>query len=239
MKHTPINNISAFTIFRITPNAIFNLLKTIALLFKEIRRRLYSDTTFYIIRRDLKIHADMFMPKIKLKLRELRKDDVPKLINIYKKRLTSQEILERIRIFRMINSGIQTPYVVVTDDDSPCHLAWLIDSRENEKLKSFFYGAIAPLADNQVLFEFVYTVEKYRGFNIQVWRSQKFVKKSVAMGARWAIGYIRSTNEISLKNARKNAFEPYMIRTDQWRFFRFKMNFESLFPDSPDSNDVK
>ena len=238
MKHTPIN-ISVFAIFRITPNAIFNLFKIIALLFKEIRRRLYSNTIYYIIRRDLTVHVDMFVPKIKLKLRELRKDDVPKLINIYEERLTTQEILERIRILRMINSGIQTPYVVVTDDDHPCHLAWLIDSRENEKLKSFFCGAIHPLADNQVLYEFVFTLEKYRGLNIQVWRSLKFVEKSVAMGARWAIGYIRSTNEISLKNAQKNAFEPYMIRTDKWRFFRLKMNFKSLSPNNPDSNDVK
>ena len=76
MKHTPIN-ISVFAIFRISPNAIFNLFKMIALLFKEIRRRLYSNTIFYIIHRDLTVHVDMFVPKIKLKLRELRKDDVP------------------------------------------------------------------------------------------------------------------------------------------------------------------
>jgi hypothetical protein len=118
-------------------------------------------------------------------------------------------------------------------------LAWLIDSRENKKLKSFFNGAITPLADNEVLYELVFTLEKYRGLNIQVWRSLKFVEKSVAMGARWAIGYIRSTNEISLKNAQKNAFEAYMIRTDKWRFFRLNMNFKSLSPNSPDSNDVK
>jgi len=88
MKHTPIN-ISVFAIFRITPNAIFNLFKTITLLFNELRRRLYSNEIFYIIRRDLTIHVDMFVPKIKLKLRELRKDDVPKLINIYEERLTT------------------------------------------------------------------------------------------------------------------------------------------------------
>jgi hypothetical protein len=238
MKHTPIN-ISVFAIFRISPNAIFNLFKMIALLFKEIRRRLYSNTIFYIIRRDLTVHVDMFVPKIKLKLRELRKDDVPKFINIYEQRLTNREILDRIRILRMINSGIQTPYVVVTNDDQPCHLAWLIDSRENEKLKSFFNGTITPLADNEVLYELVFTLEKYRGLNIQVWRSLIFVEKSVAMGARWAIGYIRSTNEISLKNARKNAFEPYAIRTDKWRIFRCKTNFEVLSPEDPDSIDVK
>jgi len=229
MEHTPIN-ISVFAVFRFTPSGIFNLFKIIVLLFKEIKRRFYSDTIYYGLRRDLTVHVDIPAPKIKLSLRELRKDDVPELINIFEQRLTSQELWERIRILRMINSGIQTPYVVVTDDDKPCHLAWLIDSGENEKLKSFFHGTIPPLAESEVLFEFVFTSEKYRGLGIQVWRSLRFVEKGAAMGARWALGFIRSTNEISLKNARKNAFEAYMIKTDKWRMFSCKMDFNSLPP---------
>jgi hypothetical protein len=237
MKHTPIN-VSVFAIFGFTPNGIFNLFKIIVLFFKEIKRRLYSNIIFYVLRRDLRIHVDMPAMKINVSLRELRKDDVPKLINIYEQRLTSQGLWERIRILRMINSGIQTPYVIVTDDDKPCHIAWLIDSAENEKLESFFHGGIAPLADDEVLFEFAFTLEKYRGLGIQVWGGRRFVGKGAAMGARWALAFIRSTNETSLKNAR-NTFKAYMIRTDKWRMFRCRRDFKSLPPNFPYTIHVK
>lgn len=209
---------------------IINIFKIIFLLFQEIRRRLYSDTIYYVLRRDLTTNADIPEPKIHLTLRKLRQEDIPKLFNVYTQGLSIKEIWERIRILRMIKSGIKTPYVAVTNDNEPCHIAWLIDSGENEKLQSFFHGAIKPLASDEVLFEYVFTLEAYRGLGIQPWRSLKFTEKSAELGARWALGYMKSTNESSLKNARRNAFEPYMIRTDKWRLFHRKTEFKLLNP---------
>ena len=209
-----------------------NIFKIIFLSFQEIRRRLFSDTAYYVLRRDLTTKANILEPKIPLTLRKLRQEDIPKLFNVFAHGLSTKEIWERIRILRMIKSGIKTPYVAVTDNDEPCHIAWLIDSGENEKLLSFFHGAIKPLASDEVLFEYVFTLEEYRGLGIQLWRSLKFTEKSAELGARWALGYVKSTNESSLKNARRNAFEPYMIRTDKWRLFYRKTEFKLLNTDA-------
>ena len=230
MKITPAG-VSGLSLFRLTPSAAVNACKIVLLILHEVRRRLYSNTTYYILRRDLSIHVQIPPPRIGLSLRELRTDDIPGLINIHERILTIPELWERIRILNMIHSGIQTPYVAVTGNDEPCHLAWLIDSRSNEKIQSFFKGAVKPLSTHELLFEFVFTLEKYRGLGIQVWRSLKFAEKGAAMGAKWALGYIKKTNKTSLKNAQKNAFQPYMIRFDRWRFFHQKTEYKLLEQD--------
>jgi GNAT superfamily N-acetyltransferase len=116
----------------------------------------------------------------------------------------------------------------VTEKDEPCHLAWLIEPRENEKIQSYFQKRVRPLKADEVLFEFIFTLEEYRGLGIQLWRSKKFTDKSAELGARWALGYIKNKNYLSLKNAAMNAFEPYMVRTDKWRLFCCKSEFKLL-----------
>lgn len=231
MKNIPVRA-SVSSIFRFTPFAIVNICKIAFLMLHEMRRRLYSNTVYYVLRRDISDCIQIPSPPISLSLRELREDDIPKLINIHERNLTMQELWERIRILRMVNSGIQTPYVAVTGNDEPCHLAWFIDSGENKNIQSFFDGSIKPLATHEILFEFVFTLEKYRGSGIQVWRSLKFIEKGAKMGAKWALGYIKKSNKASLRNAQKNAFKPYMIRFDQWRFFYHQSEFMLLEHDN-------
>lgn len=203
----------------------------ITLFFQELRRRVYSNRVYQVLRRDLSVDVVASEPLIPLFLKKLRPQDIPGFIDVCKPDLSKEEVWERIRIRNMINSGIQTPYVVVTDNDDPCHIAWLIDSRENEKVKSFFKKRIPPLNADEVLFELVFTLKEYRGLGIQPWRIRKFIDISLHCGARWAWVYIKSTNAVSLKNVAINAFEPYMIRTDKWRFFRCQSEFRLLQED--------
>lgn len=192
------------------------------LLIQELQRRLYSSACYYVIRRDLSLNIEVTPSTLGLSMRRLNPLDIPLLLDIWKPGLSTEGIRERIRIRRMISSGIQTPYVVITKDGRPCHLAWYIDPSENENLLKHFKNRIIPLREGDVLFEFVFTLEEFRGRGIQVWRSLQFTDKAVGEGARWAFGYIKQTNGASLHNARANAFEIYAIRKDQWRFFRCK-----------------
>ncbi len=202
------------------------------LFFQELRRRVYSNRVYQVLRRDFSVDVVAPEPRIPLFLKKLRPQDIPVFIDIWKPDLSKEEVWERIRIRNMIHSGIQTPYVVVTDNDEPCHIAWLIDSRENEKVKSFFKKRIPPLNADEVLFELVFTLKEYRGLGIQPWRIREFIEKSVQSGARWAWVYIKSTNDVSLKNVAINAFELCMIRTDKWRFFRCQSEFILLPEDT-------
>lgn len=192
------------------------------LLFSLVCRRFYSNNEHIVLRCDLSAVVNVPDPAISLRLRELCKEDVPKLLDIWKPGLSTDDIWERIRIRYMFKTGIKTPYVTVTDDDYPCHLAWSIDSEENEKLQRFYHGQIPPLPSDEVLIECVFTLEEYRGLGISPWRSKKMMDKNAQRGAKRSLCFIKKNNYSSLKAAAKNAYEPYMIKIVRWRLFRSK-----------------
>lgn len=200
----------------------------LSVIFKELCRRLYSETKFFILRRDLTGESDIKEPKIALALRPLQDRDIPDLLNLNIPNLSHDGLIERLRISQMIKAGIRTCYVAANTEERICHVAWLIDASENEKFKRFFNSAVKPLAKNEILFEFAFTAEEFRNFGIQRWRIAKFIQMSQERAAKWAFSLIKTTNTLSIKNIEKNGFEKYLARTDKWRFFRRKVSYEPL-----------
>ena len=190
------------------------------LLLNELRRRLYSNTQYYIFRRDVTLPISAHKAKIPVTLRRLHNNDIPKLLNLDEPHLTSNEVLERVRRLRLVKSGIEKCYVVVTPNDTPIGIGWLIDASQNKKIQTFFSGGILPLNDDEILSEGGYTVKSYRGQGIQRWRICEFLRKAMQSEARWVIGYFNFTNFATINTLKKNGFEPYMIRSDKWRLMK-------------------
>jgi len=203
------------------------------LFFAEIRKRLYSDIVYYILRRDLTLPFPQPKTNISLTLRPIQGEDVPKLLSLEAPDLNNAEILERINLLRILKSDIHSCYVVATDDGIPCSMAWLILPAENNKIRHFFKGKILPLTPGEVLFEGVFTLEKYRKFGIQHWRRWQFFEKGVQLGAKWAVTYIHNSNIPSLKSVKRDGYEPYMVRKEKWRFFWRTFTFTKLPPQTP------
>jgi GNAT superfamily N-acetyltransferase len=223
-EYFPCSERDAFS--RRIRNKLNTLSKIIYLLLREFKKRFYSDTCYYVLRRDLSQHVEVPQVDLSLSLRKLSPSDIPILLDIWKPGLSYKGIWERIRIRRMIKSGIQTPYVVVNQNGHPFHIAWFINASENDNIRIQFKNKILPLQDDEVLFEFVFTLEEFRGQGVQIWRSKQFTDKAAKQKSKWAFGYIKSSNQVSLRNAQANAFEHYMIRTDHWRFFRCRFQFK-------------
>jgi hypothetical protein len=203
------------------------------LIFREFRRRLYSDRYFLLLFREISLPDNIPEPDIHVTLRPMKPEDIQKLINIDQKGMKDEDILERIRLLKILNSGIQECYVVETDQGVPCHISWWINSSQNPIIKKLFRGRILPLAADEVLVEGVFTLEAYRRQGIQRWRDLKFFEKSLAVGARRVIGYIRHDNLPSLKGVSSNAYKLFMIRKDQWRIFRRTCIFKATPEDTP------
>jgi hypothetical protein len=194
----------------------------------EFRRRLYSNGYFWLLRQEISLPSKPPEPDIRVRLRTLQSEDIPKLLNMSDGGLSGENVLERIRILQLLNSGIKECYVAETEDGFPCHISWLINSSQNEKIKVFYGGGVLPLAANEVLVEGVFTHEKFRRLGIQKWRRIKFWEKSLAMGAKRAVGYIRHDNIPSLKSDISAGFKLFMIREDRWRFFRRSFIFKAM-----------
>ena len=167
-------------------------------------KRLYSQGQFYILRRDLTVPIETIHNDIPLRFRLLRQDDIPKFLYAEPSLIKIIDPLERLRLMNMFNVGFQNCYVTVIDDDKPCHLCWLINSGENERIFHEFKGGIQPLAPDEVLIENTFTLEQYRRRGIQSWSIQKLIEKSAEIGAKSAFAYVRNSNTNSLKSFKKN-----------------------------------
>jgi hypothetical protein len=212
----------------------FQLLKSLiwgghsSLISREFRRRLYSDGYFLLLYGEISLPANIPDPKIRVTLRPMKSEDVPRLLDIDREGLKDEDVLERIRLLRILYSGIRECYVGETDDGFPCHISWLIDASQNEKIKVLYGGGVLPLASNQVLVEGAFTDERYQRLGIQKWRRFKFFEKSLAIGAKRVINYIRHDNLPSLESSKKAGYRIFMIRKDKWRFFHRSFIFKAV-----------
>jgi hypothetical protein len=198
------------------------------LIFREFRRHLYSDGFFLLLYRKISIPASIPEPDIRVTLRPMKPDDIPRLLDINKKGMKDEDVLERIRLLRILNSGIQECYVAETDQGVPCHISWWINSSQNPIIRKFYGGGILPLALDEVLVEGAFTLEVYQRLGIQRWRRLKFFEKSLAIGATRVINYIRHDNLPSLKSSRSAGYKLFMIRKDKWRLFSRSFIFKPV-----------
>lgn len=204
----------------------FQILKSLilnghfGLIFREFLRRLYSDRYFFILHREISLPASIPEPKIHVTLRPMKPDDIPRLLDINQKGMKDGDILERIRLLQILNSGIQECYVAETDQSVPCHISWWVNSSQNPIIKEFYGGGILPLGADEVLIEGAFTLEAYQRLGIQKWRRFKFFEKSLARGANRVVIYVRHDNVRSLKSCESAGYKLFMIRRDKWRFFR-------------------
>ena len=183
--------------------------------------------------REVAVPLEIPEPKIKLSLRPLKPEDIPQLLNINRKGMKDDEVLERIRLLLLLSAGLEECYVVETEEGIPCHISWWITASQNPVLEKLFQGRILPLAEDEVLVEGDFTLEPYRRLGISSWRRFQFFQKNLTINASRQIGYIRHDNLPSLSKNKKAGFKLFMIRKDTWRFFRQRFFFKAVPEDTP------
>ena len=186
-------------------------------LIKELVKRTYANDVSYILRRDLKIPLTPHpVAKIPIKVRPIRRDDVPIIV------------AERPRRLPALRADIPTCYVGCTESGAICYTQWLIASEQQQRLKTHFKGQLSPYDRDTVLLEFAYTFEQYRGQGIMADAMAQIAEKGIGLGARWAITYVEHDNVASLKGCARAGFRPYMLRFEKWRGLHLSQSFDLL-----------
>ena len=217
----------------------FKILKSLigngywGLIFREFFRRLYSDGYFLLLYREISLPSSIPEPGIHVTLRPMKQDDIPRLLDIDRKGMKEGDVLERLRLLWILNSGLRECYVAETDEGVPCHISWWIISTQNPIIEEFYGGGILPLASNEVLVEGAFTLEGYQRLGIQKWRRLKFFEKSLSVGVTRVINYVRHDNLPSLESGRSTGYKLFMIRKDKWRFFRRSFIFNKVPDGTP------
>jgi hypothetical protein len=222
--------------------SITKILRSLFLLSKRGRRgviwrslslRLYSDTTYLGLRRDLSVAFKAAEAKMPLEVRPLDRRDDLSFIDINEPGGASASALDRLHQINMLKAQIRTCYLALGPDGLPCYMQWLIPSSENDKIQAF-YGDIFPrLREDEALLEGAYTAEYCRGQGVMASAMARIAERGNDLGARWVITFVGERHVASLKGCKKAGFVPYVRRREIYRLFKRNVTFTPLPEGAP------
>jgi hypothetical protein len=188
----------------------------IAKLARELVKRVFSNSESYLLRRDLTVPFHAQAPKQPIEVRSIRDSDIPAILSARPGRLL------------ILKANIPTCYLGITDRGEISYMQWLIGQGELDRFRPFFDGELRNLRKDEVLLEFAYTFEQFRGQKIMPAAMASIAEKGLLTGARYAVTYVQKDNIAALKGCAAAGFAPYMIRNERWRIFSFKESFSNL-----------
>jgi hypothetical protein len=183
---------------------------------RELAHRIFSNSESYLLRRDLSVPFEAPPPKQPIEIRPISDRDIPEILKARPGRLL------------ILRANIPTCYLAVTASGEICYMQWLIGAGAQERFGPFFKGELKPLREDEVLLEFAYTFEQFRGQKIMGAAMAAIAEQGLLSGARWAVTYVLTDNVPALKGCSQAGFSPYLIREERWRFFAFRQSFRSL-----------
>jgi hypothetical protein len=187
-----------------------------AKLARELVKRVFSNSESYLLRRDLTVPFHAPAPKQPIEVRPISDSDIPAILSARPGRLL------------ILKANIPTCYLGITENGQISYMQWLIGQGDLERFRPFFDGELRNLRKDEVLLEFAYTFEQFRGQKIMPAAMAAIAEKGLLSGARYAVTYVQKDNIAALKGCAAAGFSPYMIRNERWRIFSFKESFSNL-----------
>jgi hypothetical protein len=214
---------------------LFRIIRSgdVRFIYESVRRWVYSDAHALGLRIDLTRPSRPPPARLNLKVRPIEERDFPVFTNVDVPGLSREEVSLRTSAAALLRSDLQTCYVAVTEDDTPCYLQYLIGPSENEKVRKLFGDLFPPLQEDEVLLEFMFTAEAFRGSGVGPQAMTLLKAEASKQGALWVLGFVSTSNVPALKAANWVGFEPYLIRKETYRLFRRRVTFTRLPPGTP------
>jgi hypothetical protein len=201
-------------------------------LLEVVRERWHLDVESYGLRRDLSIPFPAPPARPKVEVRELRLDEIHRLLDLDLPNIKESDRKERLSRLQLVEAGIGTCYGAVTADGTPCFAQWLFAPNENEAVQRFFKG-LFPMGPGEALLEGAFTLERYRGLGMMSHATALIAERAADVGARSVVTFVPKSNTSSLKGCQRAGFVPFLWRTERWRYFRRNLSFKPLPEGTP------
>jgi hypothetical protein len=202
---------------------IFDLIKKGELKFmiKGISKRIWSKTEAFGLKRDLSTAFDTPKAKIDLLIRPFKPED-------------DTHFTADLQNDGLIEKDIPTCYVATTNANAPCYRQWLMDSKQNKKIKEFWGESFPTLQNNEALIESVFTISEFRGKGIMPAALDQIAKQIRDSDIRYLMLFVELDNIASLKGSHRSGFSPFVLRTEKWFFMKRTIVFEEVSSDVMD-----
>lgn len=194
--------------------------------FSELKTRLRSESYSFGLKRDLDKKFEAPKAKIELKIRELKKEDVPLLLENSVENPINPRIIASQQAH--VNANIPTCYVAVTENDDPCYMQWLFTHDKNDVIEEHFEGIFPRLIESEALLEGAYGRLSYRGLRVMPAAMARIAEKAAEKGVSRVITFVDVSNIPSLKGCMRAGFEPYILRKEKMMLFKRSISFHEI-----------
>jgi ribosomal protein S18 acetylase RimI-like enzyme len=130
------------------------------------------------------------------------------------------DVLVRINAAHLLESGLRTCYVAVTESGEPCYMQYVVDASQNPLLEEVFGGLVPPIGEGEAVLEFAFTLEPYRARGIMPAVMGELAARARAAGVERLILYVPADNAVMRRFYERLGFEEFGVRRERIRLLR-------------------
>ena len=189
-----------------------------------VRRWLYSDASGVGLQRSLDSPIAARRPRHPLTVRPISPHEQAPFASTSGAR--GNGAIVRVNARYLFATGIETCYVALIDGEVPCYIQYLVLPDQNDKFAKAFGEPIPPLAADEALLEFAFTLEQYRALGVMPFAVSELSKEARRRGAERLVTWVPEWNPHVRRYMERVGFVPFAIRRERYRFFRRTVWFE-------------
>jgi ribosomal protein S18 acetylase RimI-like enzyme len=144
---------------------------------------------------------------------------------------TRADPLTRAGARHLLESGLTTCYVGVTEE-GPVYMQFLITADQNKRLAEVYGGLFQPLADDEGLLEFAFTLQQHRTRPVMPTVLLRLIEIAREQGLRRVVMYVHADNPSLIRFYLRVGFVPFAVRLERSRLVRRRVEFRPLAPDA-------
>jgi RimJ/RimL family protein N-acetyltransferase len=196
-------------------------------LLRRTRRLAWHDGTALGLAYDPRAPVAARVPRVELEVRPIEEPDIPIFTSLPTAGSPRVEALTRTNARDLIKSGLKTCYVGVTED-GPAYMQFLITADQNERLRAVFGGLFPPLAADEALLEFAFTLQEHRARPVMPTVMLRLIEIAGELGLRRVVTYVHVDNPSFMRFFMRLGFVPFVVRVERWRLFRRSVRFQEV-----------
>jgi ribosomal protein S18 acetylase RimI-like enzyme len=197
---------------------------------RRIRRLAWHDVTSLGLAYDPRDPVTARVPRVGIEVRPLEEADIPVFTSLPLAGSPRVEALTRTNARDLIESGLQTCYVGITED-GPVYMQFLVTADQNECLLAIFGGLFPPLAEDEGLLEFAFTLQEHRARPVMPSVMLRLIEIAAERGLRRVVTYVHINNRSFIRFFMRLGFVPFAVRVARWRLFRRRVEFQEVEPE--------
>jgi GNAT superfamily N-acetyltransferase len=199
-------------------------------LLRRLRRWLWYDGVAFGLAYDPRVAVTARIPRTPVEVRPIRSGEAA-VFTALPPGGTRVEALTRASAYHLLESGLTTCYIGLTEE-GPVYMQFLVTADQNKRLAEVYGGLFPPLADDEGLLEFAFTLQQHRTRPVMPTVLLRLIEIAREQGLRRVVMYVHADSPTLIRFYLRVGFVPFAVRVQRSRLFRRRLEFRPLASDA-------